>query len=75
MNLNRLKYHLYNIPIEGRVINSDYRGVARYDFGGATKLGIEFKQITKTVSRATDPRVFAAFVSANENEAVGEEEL
>ena len=39
-------------------------------------IAVSFADVhTKTVSRATDPRVFAAFVSANENESVGEEEL
>ncbi len=39
-------------------------------------IAVSFADVhTKTVSRAVDPRVFAAFVSANENESVGEEEL
>jgi prepilin-type N-terminal cleavage/methylation domain-containing protein len=39
-------------------------------------IAVSFADVhTKTVSRATDPRVFAAFVTCNEGESVGEEEL
>jgi hypothetical protein len=39
-------------------------------------IAVSFADVhTKTVSRAVDPRVFASFVSANEGESVGEEEL
>lgn len=68
--------HAINVPDYGLMS----QGVKRF-WGPSSEhsgdvIAVSFADVhTKTVSRAADPRVFAAFVSANENESVGEEEL